>query len=409
MKNRILTLLFLSVIAYSCGSSNAIEESVILNTKEPLENNYRPEKLYKKPSDIEGLDSIVNSKPNPFRNDVDMSAPDEGSGPNEESDSNEGSGMSAPNDGDDMSDPDDGAEAVKPRKRVQSDEFTNGEKIGVVMDFLASDELQGRDTGSEGIEKAADFIASAFEKNGVTPYFEDYRDLISDYEKPAFNVVGAVEGNDPKLKKEYIIVGAHYDHLGLIEAEGGDEIANGANDNASGTTTVMELARYFGNAKSNKRSIIFALFSAEEKGLVGSKHLAEKLKAESIDLYTVLNYEMDGVPLVGKDYLMYLTGYEMSNLAEIANSYSGGKFAGFLPKAKEFNLFQRSDNYPFHEAFGVPSQTFSTFDFTNFDYYHKVGDETSEMDYGHMANVVNQSIPVIEGIANASTKEIKYN
>ena len=379
MKNRILTLLLLSVIAYGCGSSNAIEESVILNTKEPLKDNYRPEKLYKKPSDIEGIDSIVNSKPNPFRNNVDMSTSK------------------------------DGAKSGRPSNMAKVKQFTSGKKIGAIMDFLASDELQGRDTGSEGIEKAAAFIESAFKKNGVKPYFEGYRDMISDYEKPAYNVVGVVEGNDPELRKEYIIVGAHYDHLGLIEAENGDEIANGANDNASGTTTVMELARYFGKSKSNKRSIIFALFSAEEKGLIGSKHLAEKLKAESIDLYTVLNYEMDGVPLVGKNYLMYLTGYEMSNLAEVANRYSGGMYAGFLPKAKEFNLFQRSDNYPFHEAFDVPSQTFSTFDFTNFDYYHKVGDETSEMDYGHMANIVNNSIPVIEGIANAATKEIKYN
>lgn len=378
MKNRILTLLLLSV-AYGCGSSNAIEESVILNTKEPLENNHIPDKLYKKPSDIEGLDSIVNSKPNPFRNGADLSAVNNGNN------------------------------AGKSANMAKVKQFTNAKKIGAIMDYLASDELEGRDTGSEGIEKAAVFIENAFKKNGVEPYFEGYRDMISDYEKPAYNVVGVVEGNDPDLKNEYIIVGAHYDHLGLVEPEDGDEIANGANDNASGTTTVMELARYFGTSKTNKRSIIFALFSAEEKGLVGSKHLAEKLKAQNLDLYTVLNYEMDGVPLVDKDYLMYLTGYEMSNLAEVANRYSSGTYVGFLPKAKEFNLFKRSDNYPFHEAFGVPAQTFSTFDFTNFDYYHKVGDETSEMDYGHMANIVNQSIPVIEGIANASSKEIKYN
>lgn len=376
MKNRILTLLLISVMAYGCGSSSGIEESVILNSKEPIGNNYRPEKLYKKPSDIEGIDSIVNSKPNPFRKNANMAK---------------------------------STGRTESGNKAKVKRFTNGKKIGAIMDFLASDDLQGRDTGSEGIEKAAGFIESAFEKNGVKPYFENYRDMISDYEKPAFNVVGVVEGNDPKLKEEYIIVGAHYDHLGLIEAENGDEIANGANDNASGTTTVMELARYFGKSKSNKRSIIFALFSAEEKGLVGSKHLAEKLKAENLDLYTVLNYEMDGVPLVDKEYLMYLTGYEMSNLAEVANRYSGEMYAGFLPKAKEFNLFQRSDNYPFHEAFNIPSQTFSTFDFTNFDYYHKVGDETSEMDYDHMAVVVNRSIPVIEGIANAASKEIKYN
>ncbi len=351
MRNRFLSLILLMAVAYGCGSAK-IEETVTYKYKEPIGSNYKPGKIYKTPSDIEGIDDIVREK--------------------------EG-------------------------------RFTSGVKIGFIMNFLASDELQGRDTGSEGIQKAADFIEANFVKNGVRPYFEDYRDTISDYNTPAYNMVGVVEGKDSVLKKEYIIVGAHYDHLGHIQAENGDEIANGANDNASGTTTVLELARYFGNSRSNKRSIIFALFSAEEKGLVGSKHLAQKLKQEDIDLYAVLNYEMDGVPLVDKDYLMYLTGYEMSNLADVANRYSDVTYAGYLPKANEFNLFERSDNYPFHKIFGVPSQTFSSFDFTNFGQYHKVGDETSEMDYGHMAKVVNKSIPIIEGIANAPSKEIKYN
>ena len=123
----------------------------------------------------------------------------------------------------------------------------------------------------------------------------------------------------------------------------------------------------------------------------------------------MLNFEMVGVPLVDKEYLLYLTGYELSNLADMSNSYSDEKVAGFLPKAKEFSLFMRSDNYPFHELFKVPSQTYSTFDFTNFDHYHKVGDEASLMNFDHMANVVNKIIPVMEGIINAPTKEIKYN
>ncbi|KAG1647483.1 DLAT [Nymphon striatum] len=197
----------------------------------------------------------------------------------------------------------------------------------------------------------------------------------------AYNMVGVIPGNDEDLKNEYIILGAHYDHIGVTKSESDDTIANGANDNASGTATVLELARYFGSTKTNKRSIIFALFSAEEQGLLGSKHLAQKLRDQNLNLYTMLNFEMVGVPMVGKDHLMYLTGYELSNLAEVSNSYSDVKVAGFLPKAKEFNLFKRSDNLPFHELFNVPSQTYSTFDFTNFEHYHKVGDEASLMDF----------------------------
>ena len=292
---------------------------------------------------------------------------------------------------------------------VSEKSFSNSSKVGEIISFLASDELKGRDSGSEGIEKAADFIAAIFRENNIAPYFSAYKDTLSNFEKPAYNIVGFIEGNDTDLKNEFVIIGAHYDHIGMINAQNGDAIANGANDNASGTTTVLELARYFGNAKTNKRSIIFALFSAEEKGLLGSKHLAKKLKEQNLNLYTMLNFEMVGVPLVGKDYFMYVTGYERSNLAEVSNSYTREKLVGFLPTAKEFNLFMRSDNYPFHTQFGVPSQTYCTFDFTNFDHYHKVGDETKLMDFDHMATLVNKAIPMLEGIANAPTKEIKYN
>ena len=285
--------------------------------------------------------------------------------------------------------------------------FTDAERIGEMMNYLASNDLKGREAGGDGIEMAAKYIENYFKSYGLKPYFETYRDTLSNFKKPAYNIVSVVEGNDPDLKDEFILIGAHYDHIGAIKPENGDYIANGANDNASGTTSVLEMARYFGTQKTNKRTLIFALFSAEEKGLLGSKHLAKKLKEQNLNLYTMLNFEMTGVPMRDKDYLMYVTGYEMSNLAEISNDYAGEKLVGFLPTAKEFNLYQRSDNYPFHEEFGVPSHTFCTFDFTNFAYYHKVGDEVSLMDFDHMAALVNKTIPVIEGIANAPSQEIK--
>ncbi|KAB7531650.1 M20/M25/M40 family metallo-hydrolase [Flagellimonas olearia] len=299
------------------------------------------------------------------------------------------------------------AESLTALPKKGSETFSNADRIGSIMNFLASDELQGRDSGSEGIEMAAKYIEDYFGSYGVASYFESYRDTLANFEAPAYNIVGVVEGNDPTLKNEYIVIGAHYDHIGTVAPENGDGIANGANDNASGTASVIELARYFGTKKSNKRSLIFALFSAEEKGLLGSEHLAKKLKEQNLNLYAMLNFEMTGVPLVGKDYFMYITGYDNSNLAEVCNTYAKEKLIGFLPTAKEYNLFQRSDNYPFHKEFGVPSHTFCTFDFTNFDHYHKVGDEVDIMDFEHMANLVNKSIPVLEGIANAPTQEIQ--
>lgn len=288
--------------------------------------------------------------------------------------------------------------------------YSTPENIEDIMVYLTSDELQGRDTGSEGISKAADFIENVFEKNNIQPYFTSYRDTLTNYtDGTAFNVVGYLPGTDAKLKNEFVVIGAHYDHIGLMSGQVADSIANGANDNASGTTTVLEFSKYFGELKGNKRSIIFALFSAEEKGLLGSKHLAGKLKDKNIDLYAMLNFEMVGVPMVDKDHSLYLTGYELSNLAEVSNRYAHKNLVGFLSKAKEFNLFRRSDNAPFHDVFNVPSQTYSTFDFTNFGEYHKVGDEASLMDYMHMATIVNETIPMITGIVNSPIKELKYN
>ncbi len=277
------------------------------------------------------------------------------------------------------------------------------------LEFLTSDALMGRDTGSEGIQKAANYIEGILSKNNVKPYFATYKDSFAVKGASAYNVVGVLEGTDPILKKEYIIISAHYDHIGIINSVEGDSIANGANDDAAGSVAVLELAKYFGNLKQNKRSILFAFFSAEEKGLLGSKHLAKKLKGQNLDLYLNFNIEMIGVPMVGKDHKAYLTGYERSNFAEKFNEYSKEKVLGFLPKAKEFNLFMRSDNYSVYKEFNVPAQTISSFDFTNYNFYHHVSDEADKMDIPFMTDLIESIIPGIYIIVNSSEKEIKLN
>ncbi len=308
----------------------------------------------------------------------------------------------------------------KPAQRENSKTITiTSEEIKETVSYLASDDLKGRNTGSEGIDAAATYIEKQFKDLGVKPYFETYRDHfqftntrpkdVSEMNKEvkAFNVVGFLEGSDPVLKNEIIILGAHYDHIGEGKAVEGDLIANGANDNAAGTSAVLALAKYFSAKKNNKRSIMFVLFSAEEKGLLGSKHLSSLLREKgNFDLYTMVNFEMIGVPMKDKEYTVYLSGYELSNMAEKINEYTKTKLVGLLPKAKAFNLFKRSDNYPFHNAFSVACQTISTFDFTNYDYYHHVDDEAEHMDFNFMANVINKIIPAIETMANTPEKEI---
>lgn len=283
------------------------------------------------------------------------------------------------------------------------------ETIKSSMDYLASDELEGRATGTKGIEKAAVFIENYLKANEIKPYFETYRDTFNVGELTGYNIVGVVEGNDPKLKNEYIILGGHYDHIGKGKIVEGDSIANGANDDASGTIAAMEFGRYFAKTKTNKRSILITLYSAEEMGLKGSGHLAERLYADGIDVYTMINFEMIGVPRAEDQSMAYMSGYDQSNFAPILNKYAGEEVIGFFPKAKEFQLFYRSDNYPFFKELKIPAHAISTFDFTNYDYYHHVDDEADQMDYAHMSSFINKMLPALEGMMNAPTKEVILN
>ena len=288
------------------------------------------------------------------------------------------------------------------------------EEVKDIVTYLASDELKGRNTGTEGINEAATYIQKQLESYGVKPYFKSYRDDFKFKSRAedsisGYNVVGYIEGNDDNLKNEFIVIGAHYDHIGFGKAVENDSIANGANDNATGTSAVMTIAKYFAAKKSNKRSVIFALFSAEEMGLRGSAHLAKKLKNEDIDLYTMINFEMLGVPFKDRDYEVFLTGYDKSNFASKFNQYQGSNIIGFSEVSKQYSLFRRSDNYAFFQEFNVPSHTISSCDLTNFDHYHKVGDETQIMNFQFMSSVINKMIPGIEKMINTPTKEIILN
>ncbi|UKM65181.1 M28 family peptidase [Flavobacteriaceae bacterium GSB9] len=277
------------------------------------------------------------------------------------------------------------------------------------LEYLASDALKGRQTGTIGIEAAAKFIEYIFQKHNVQPYFKTYRDSFKVKKLNGYNVVGYLEGSDPELKNEFVVLGAHYDHIGVAKEVDGDKIANGANDDASGTVAVLEWAKYFSKTKNNKRSLLFTLYDAEEMGLKGSEHLADKLKNNGLNLYTMINFEMVGVPRAAGEAMAYITGFKMSNMAEKLNEYAQNKIVGFLPQAKQYNLFKRSDNYPFYNAFKIPAQAISTFDFTNFDYYHHVDDEVDKMDFKHMQDFINQMIPALEGMINAPTQEIQLN
>lgn len=281
-------------------------------------------------------------------------------------------------------------------------------EISDFLKYLSSDELEGRETGTKGIEKAAVFLEDFLKKNNIKPYFKTYRDTLTNFKTPAFNIVGVIEGTDPELKREFVVLSAHYDHIGIEKKEQADKINNGANDDASGVTSVAAMAKYFAKTKANKRSMLIAFFAGEEKGLLGSKSLVQKLKKENFNLYTQLNIEMIGVPMK-RDYLAYITGFDKSNMASKINEYTGKNTIGFLPKEAEYELFYRSDNYSFYDVFKKPCQSISTFDFENFDFYHHVSDEFKLMDIPHITAFTQELLPAVTHIAVSPTQEITMN
>ncbi|MBB1149993.1 M20/M25/M40 family metallo-hydrolase [Myroides sp. NP-2] len=286
----------------------------------------------------------------------------------------------------------------------QRKEEVSATNISTTLNYLASDELLGRDSGKEGNIKAATYLTKELKAYGIEPYFERYEDELTKVAN-TWNVVGVIPGKDPQLKNEIVVLGAHYDHIGIQTAIAGDSIANGANDNASGVSILLELARNL-SQKDMKRTVLVCFFTAEEVGLLGSEHLANRLKSEEANVVLMLNFEMLGVPMT-REYTTFITGYDQSNLAAKINEIAGENLAGRFEEAEKMQLFKRSDNYPFYLAYKIPSQTFSSSDFENFKYYHHVKDEAHLMDIPFMTELTAKFVPVVEKLINLPSGEIR--
>lgn len=283
------------------------------------------------------------------------------------------------------------------------------ELIESQLEILSSDEFQGRETGTKGLNKAADFISGYFESLELKPYYSTYKDIF--YIKDsisAYNVSAYIEGSEAYLKRRPVIISAHYDHIGTSKSIDGDTIANGANDNASGAVGVMQLAKRLKDTKP-KRPILFVLFDAEEQGLIGSKYLALKFKSQDIKPYLIFNIEMIGVPMKDKKKQAYLTGYHKSNLPEYFNTYANKDALVYISELEKYNLFTKSDNYPFYQNLNIPAHTASSFDFTNYEYYHHVDDEYNLLDARHINSLVNLWKTPLLKIANHKNNLIKIN
>ena len=260
---------------------------------------------------------------------------------------------------------------------------------------LASNDMEGRKAGTPGIEKAAQYIETEFKRLGFTTYdsLSSYRQTFTFKNRrtqediTSSNIIGVLEGKSKK--EEIVIISAHYDHLGIRAKEGVlDSIYNGANDDASGVAGMLALALHFKKV-GHERTLVFAAFTAEEMGLIGSTHFGKGIEASKF--VAGINLEMIGkTPSFGPN-TAWLTGFERSDFGKIIQkNLVGTGYQLFPDPYKKFNLFFRSDNASLARL-GVPSHTFSTTPIDVDEDYHQVSDEVETLDIA----IITQTIQAV--------------
>jgi hypothetical protein len=217
-------------------------------------------------------------------------------------------------------------------------------------------------------------------------------------EEPLANVVGMIPG---RRSDEFVLFSSHYDHLGFERPMFGDSIANGANDNASGTAAVVALAKYFASRGTPERTLLFAAFTAEEAGGFGSRHYSRQLNADQV--VAMFNIEMIGKPAAAGPNVAWITGFDQSSFGQILQQGVAGSGFQFVPDPYVgFRLFSRSDNVTLARL-GVPAHSISTTPIDTDPDYHKVSDEVETLDQANMLRTI-QAIargaePIVSGAA----------
>ncbi len=286
------------------------------------------------------------------------------------------------------------------------------------LGFLASDELHGRGSGTRDEHLAALYAASLFQSFGLEPAGENgtyiehaplpnplperlaahlkQHGFDQNERTDTWNALAMLKGSDPAQSDQVILLTAHLDHLGLGEAVNGDSIYNGADDDASGTTAVIELARALSQGPKPKRSVLFVLFGSEELGGYGNKYFLEHPPVPLTQIVTNLEFEMIGRPdpaLPNKT--LWLTGYERSNLGPELAQHGAAITADPHPDQK---FFFRSDNIALAKT-GIVAQTVSSFGLHKD--YHQPSDEVSKIDFDFLTHSIQSMVEPVRWLANS--------
>jgi hypothetical protein len=282
--------------------------------------------------------------------------------------------------------------------RAAMDSITGAELKGYVGQ-LADEKMEGREAGSRGGKAAADYLAEQFAKLKLRSA-ADGEKFKQPFPPNYCNILGMIPGGDPELKDEFVIVGAHYDHVGRgargISLGPYGTIHPGADDNASGTSALLELAKAFGFLPDPpKRSILIAAWDAEEKGLYGSKHW---IAHPTVRLEKVVAY-----------FNLDMIGHLRDDRVEVYGSRSGSGWRRFISRQNEelglkldfsWKMKPIADHYPFFQA-GIPVLLFHT---GTHDNYHRPSDTADLIDGEGMSRVVRLLFGAVYELAESDEK-----
>jgi hypothetical protein len=263
------------------------------------------------------------------------------------------------------------------------------------IEFLSSDQLQGRGAGTEGDKIAVNYIKKRFydasPNKGTVEVQEHYvfKDRRQKKDKVlTYNVIGYLIGNDEKLKDEFVVIGGHYD----TTANAPGKINNGADDNASGTSMVIELFEKFAFTNNHKRTLVFMAFGGEELGLLGSKHFVNNPTIDLDKVHLMVNLDMIGRMEDNNDQLGGAATAE--NFSSRLPPFLMEENVNVIELGK--GIFSRSDHYNFYKK-DIPVLFFFT---GVHDDYHKPSDDADKINYDGMKSISNMVEGIVDEFAN---------
>ena len=269
--------------------------------------------------------------------------------------------------------------AVNAQNEISFEDILEGQNINFtksIITTLTSPQFEGRDIERETISRTMIYLESIFRSYNIKTYFDNYRVAYNiDGNKTGYNIVGVYRGN--LRKKSAILITANYDNLGLAKNRTtSDSFFKGANDNATGVSTVLQLALFFNKIKP-RENIIFAFTSGKHKNMIGAGFLADTLlKYEYLDVKYVINLDMLGRPFeTGRNNLLSIQDTTNSLVYQL-NSYIHPEFINIA----EGDIFKESsESTPFYNVLKVPSITLTSFNFENDKYYLTVKDDINNL------------------------------